>query len=87
MLQLSKSKKYISDLEYFNKCKDLIPSPKLKTEFEKLLKEFKHQASLIDGEHSTYNKGYPNPGKSKEYVTKLTETRKRMYKIVSGLDK
>jgi len=85
-LHLSKTKSYIADLKVFNESLNRITNPKLKTETEKLIKDFKHQVSLIDNEHTELGKGYPNPSKSKDFVSRLAEVRKRLYKIVDDLD-
>jgi len=86
-LRLTKSTQYIVDLKRFTENVHRITNPKLKTEVERLMKEFKHQASLIDNEHETLSRGYPDPSKTKEYVTKLAKVRKRLYQIFNDLDK
>jgi len=85
-LQLTKTKNYITDLKIFNETVTRISNPKLKTEVEKLIKEYKHQATLIDNEHATLEKGYPDPSKSRDFVSRLAEVRKRLYKIVNDLN-
>lgn len=83
---ITRSKNYLEDLEKFSSNKDRI-NPKLRSQYENLIKKFKNTATIIDNEHSSSNKEFSPLLKSRESVTELAEVRKRLYKMINDLDK
>jgi len=83
MLQLSKSKKFLKDIEKFKKGMTKISKPAMRTEYEQLLKSFIQQCTLIDNAHSSEYNRRVRPVDVRENVIELARLRKKLNDLLN----
>ena len=83
MLQLSKSKKFLKDIEKFKNGMTKISKPAMRTEYEQLLKSFIQQCTLIDNAHSSEYNRRVRPVDVRENVIELARLRKKLNDLLN----
>lgn len=78
MLKLSQTKQYQKDIKKFQQGIAKLTKPRLKTEYEQILKDFIHQCTLIDNAHSSEYHRRIKPVNVRENVIELARLRKKL---------
>jgi len=82
---ITQSKNYLKELKDFTEAVESITDSTSKTKAKRLLDEFKTQAKFIDNQYNSLLDGARSSANPKEFVAKLTEARKKLYKIIEDL--